>query len=143
MIITMSLLADLGACSEHVSKFRTAFPDGLTITGEPGVDTINQIVTSGLDLDWFAQRVLTAPAYAEYQRVGAPAYAEYERVTAPAYAEYQRVGAAADAKYERVGAAAYAEYERVRAPAYAEYQRVRADTLWCLLVDPANLKCAA
>ena len=40
-------------------------------------------------------RLLTAPAWAEYEKVKAQALAEYKKVTAPALAEYEKVKAPA------------------------------------------------
>ena len=76
--------------------------------------------------------LLTASAWAEYEKVRAPAWAEYEKVTAPAWAEYEKVRAPALAEYEKVRATAWAEYEKVTAPALAEYEKVRAPA-WCKL----------
>ena len=85
MRVTASLLESLHACFGQVAAFRSAFPRGLTIKGSsPPADKIDRIVSAGLDVDWFAERVLTASALAEYQRVRASAYAEYERARAPA-----------------------------------------------------------
>jgi hypothetical protein len=92
---------------------------------------------------------VTAPAYAEYNKVTAPAYAEYNKVTAPAYAEYQKVTASAYAEYQKVTDSAYAEYQKVRAsaedeyqkvwaPAYAEYQKVTASAFWKIFADVNN-----
>ena len=124
-LITLSLLSRLKACDEHVEKFRIAFPDGIRIEGEPDPDTTRKIGGAGLDVEWFASKILTAPARAEFDRVVAAARAEYARVVAAARAEYARVEAAARAEYARVMADARAEYARVMAPARAEYDRVQ------------------
>ena len=71
-------------------------------------------------------RPVTAPAWAEYEKVTASAQAEYEKVTASAQAEYKKVRAPALAEYEKVTASAQAEYKKVRAPAWAEYEKVTA-----------------
>ena len=161
MKITLSLLVSLDACAEQRDAFAAAFPDGLNVSGDPPPDTIERIVSAGLSVGWLAGRVLTAPAWAEYERVTAPAWAEYERVAALAWAEYERVTAPAWAEYERVTALAWAEcergdaqalaeygrvdtqalaeYKRVTDPAFAEYERAKVTALWHLLTDPKNV----
>ena len=67
-------------------------------------------------LDCF--RPLTAPAWADYDRITASALAEYERVTASALADNKRITASAWADYDRITASALAEYERVEAAAH-------------------------
>jgi hypothetical protein len=69
MLITLSLLSTLGACSEHIERFRASFPEGLLVEGDPDPATLDKVVSAGLNLDWFAPRVLTATALAEYERV--------------------------------------------------------------------------
>ena len=82
--ITHDLLVQLGACREHRDIFDTTFPDGVTLTTEPDVDTVTHIVASGLDVGWLCQRVLSSSAEAEYLRAIAPAWAEYQRAIARA-----------------------------------------------------------
>ena len=129
MHITYALLVTLSACKEHRQLFSDTFPNGIDVTGTPAPETIELIVSSGLSVAWLAEHVLTATAYAEYDRVRAPAYAEYDRVRATASAEY-----------DRVRATAYAEYDRVTATASAEYDRVMATELWRMLADPKNIR---
>ena len=112
MKVTVALLKRKGARASKIALFKELFPKGIEITEEVCVS-----VADKFNWSWAAENLLSAPAYAEYERVTAPAHAEYERVIAPAYAEY-----------ERVIAPAYAEYRRVIAPAYAEYRRVQAAT---------------
>jgi len=75
---------------------------------------------------WAEYNKVTAPALAEYKKVTAPALAEYNKVTAPAWAEYNKVKDAAWAEYKKVTAPALAEYDKVTAPALAEYNKVTA-----------------
>ena len=113
MKITTRLLKSKGACDSQVALFKELFPKGVEITESACVAVFDKF-----DWGWAAENLLSAPAYAEYERVRASAYAEYERVTAPASAEYERVRASAYAEYERVHTSAYAEYERVRASTF-------------------------
>src|SRR3990167_3287469 len=113
--LTLLQLQGQGACSEYLEKFRTVYGDQVEITVVLCVEQAAQ-----WDWDWAAIHLLTAPALAEYQRVGATAVAAYQRVRASAWAEYERLTATAVAEYQRVTAPALAAYQRVRATAWAE-----------------------
>ena len=63
-----------------------------------------------------AKRLLTAPAFAEYNKVTAPAFAEYNKVKD----------------------AAFAEYNKVKDAALAEYNKLENDCFWDLFADPKN-----
>jgi len=130
--LTVRDLRLLSACPEQVEMFAAEWPNGVDLTEA----ALLRAAVLHLDLGWFASKVLTAPAQAEYDRVTAPAWAEYDRVRAPAWAEYDRVRATAQAEYDRVTAPAQAEYDRVTATAWAEYGRVRATELWAALLQP-------
>ena len=71
-----------------------------------------------------AKELLTAPAWAKYEKVTDSALAEYEKVKAPAKAKYEKVEAPAWAEYNKVTDSAWAKYEKVKAPAWAEYNKV-------------------
>lgn len=62
MRITHDLLVALNACAKHRAAFAAAFPDGLTVTGEPDADAIARVVAAGLDVGWLCDQVLTAAA---------------------------------------------------------------------------------
>ncbi len=126
--ITLADLTQNGACESQVDRFRATFGATAKITKR----NFQTAIKGGLDIFW-CTRFLTAPAWAEYERVTAASLAEYERVTAPAWAEYERVTAPAWAEYERVRAPAWAEHERVTAASLAEYERVRAAALFAAL----------
>jgi hypothetical protein len=95
-VITAKLLVSMGACHEQVKLFRKLFGTSVKVTLKGCVKAASQF-----DFNWAAKNLLSAPAYAEYQRVRAPAYAECQRVTDAAYAEYQRVRDAAYAEYQK------------------------------------------
>ena len=120
-LLKVSCLVKLNACPQQVAKFRELWGEQVYVT-VPRMTS----VADHFDWDWGAQKLLSAPAWAEYERVTAPALAEYNRVTAPALAEYNRVTVAAWAEHKRVTAAAWAEYKRVTAQARAECKRVTA-----------------
>ena len=98
--IPLSLLS--GACAEQLSLVQREWPGGIPVTEAAA----SRAVALGLDLGWLANKLLPAPALAEYERARAPARAECERVTAPALAEYERVTSPARAEYERATTAA-------------------------------------
>ena len=85
MRITAKILHAKHACADQVKLFQERFPDGVDVT------EANCIAVADLfDWSWASARLLSVPAYAEYDRVCAPAYAAYDRVCAPARAEYDR-----------------------------------------------------
>ncbi len=97
--ITTSDLA--GACEEQHKLFQEKFGGKAKITNR----NMARAIAWGLDVFWL-ERLIPAPAWADYERVKALALADYERVKALAWADY-----------ERVKALAWADYERVTAPA--------------------------
>ena len=113
-LLKVSCLVKLNACPQQVAKFRELWGEQVYVT-VPRMTS----VADHFDWDWGAQKLLSAPAWAEYERVTAPALAEYNRVTVAAWAEHKRVTAAAWAEYKRVTAQARAECKRVTAPAWA------------------------
>ena len=80
MKITAEMLEASGACSDQVAVFRKHWPNG----ARPLLRTIKKAARLGLDLDWFARRFLTAPAWAAYLEATAPALAAYYEATATA-----------------------------------------------------------
>src|SRR6202142_3423436 len=96
-ILKLATLIELHACTSQKDLFKEKFGESVEIT-----ETLCEGVATLFDFDWAARNLLTAPAYAEYQRVRAQACTEYERVRAPAWAEYERVRAPAWAECERV-----------------------------------------
>src|SRR3972149_6957627 len=108
MKITPELLRENNACTKQYDAFCAQWPRGAKVT----LKNLQVAVELGLDLDWAAEKFLTAPALAEYEKVKAPALAEYEKVKAPAWAEYKKVKASALAEYEKVKAPAWAEYKK-------------------------------
>lgn len=62
--ITSSLLHSFGACANQVEIFDARFPHGLDLN-RPDSELIPLL--DGLDLDWAASHLLTAPAWAAYR----------------------------------------------------------------------------
>ncbi len=110
--ITPAYLRRLGACTDQVALVGEHWPNGVPLT----VPSMRKAFRLGLDVEWFAQEVLSTEEYDEYERQRAPLRAEYERQQAPLWAEYQRQRAPLWAEYERQQAPLWAEYERQQAP---------------------------
>ncbi len=89
--VTAEMLRTMGACSDHVAIVKREWPRGVPLTAA----SIRKAYRLGLDVEWFAEELLSDDALAEYQKVRAPALAEYEKVRASALAEYQKVRAPA------------------------------------------------
>jgi len=151
MRIDLALLTHLDACAEHRAAFAEAFPDGLTITGEPEADAVARVVAAGLDVGWFCGMVLTAPALAAhreemapvrdvYCKAVAPAAVAYDKAVATAYAIYREAPASVYAFYRKAVATADAAYREAAAPAYAAYNKTTAIAAWRLLSNPDNIR---
>lgn len=106
MIITVTHLENLRACSAAVSRFREFFGKSALVTEEECVRH-----AADFDWDWAAEKLLTSAQWQEYKRIRARAYVEYERVKSEAWADYDRIEASAWAEYLRIQAAAQKEYE--------------------------------
>jgi hypothetical protein len=117
--LTLQQLKDANACHAQVSLFQRTFGESVEVTVELAKQYAQQF-----DFGFAAQRFLSAPARAEYDKVAAAAWAEYDKVRAAAFAEYHKVIAPARAEYDKVAAAAWAEYHKVIAAAWAEYDKV-------------------
>jgi hypothetical protein len=84
-------LKKLKACDSHVEIFRVTFGQ----TAELTLENCIKGVKADLDVDWFAHKVFTAPAWEQYETVIAPAWEQYETVIAPALEQYETVKATA------------------------------------------------
>lgn len=78
--ITVKWLRDLGACSDQVKLFAATFPDGAPITVEAALAAAR----TGLELSWFAERVLDDAALRAYHEALATERRAYREATAPA-----------------------------------------------------------
>ncbi len=84
--ITLAWLIRQEACDEQVAIFKRVFG----VAAEVNAANALLAVEAGMDINWLADHLLSAPAWAEYKRVCAPAREEYERVRATAWEEYER-----------------------------------------------------
>ncbi len=78
--ITRAWLEDRGACHDQVATFSAEWPDGVEITRE----ALLRAAGLELDLSWFADHVLSAPARQAYRVALAPALQAYDVALAPA-----------------------------------------------------------
>lgn len=115
MRITVEMLREREACGDQMDIFATRWPDGVEVTEDAALEA----VALGLDIDWAAEELLSAPAQAEYHRAIEPAWAEYVRVTAPIRSEFDRAIAPVWAEFDRAIAPAWAEFDRACARAFA------------------------
>ena len=83
--ITAEWLAERAACPGQVEKFRAEFGASVAITP----DTIRRAAAADLDLDWAAEKLLTAPARKAYEDARAPARKAYEDARATARKAYE------------------------------------------------------
>ena len=114
-VITLATLS--GACREQRELFAELFPKGSPKTRKAALAAARKYAGK-FDWEWAAEKLLSAAARAEYEKVRGTALAEYDKVRAAALAEYDKVRAAARAEYDKVCAAARAEYDKVRAAAF-------------------------
>lgn len=112
--ITARLLASKGACPDQVKLFRRTFPKGADVT----VKNALKAVSAGLDLNWAACNLLSAPAWKAYLKATAPAWKAYKEATAPALEAYEEATATALEACKEATATDWKAYEEARAPAF-------------------------
>ena len=112
--ITKTLLRRLKACPEQVETFAKLFPRGAEVTEENALKADK----AGLDVNWLAYKVLTFPAWEQYQAAIAQAWKQLEAVTAPALEQYEAAKAPAWKQYEAATATALGQYEAAIAVAF-------------------------
>ena len=83
--ITAEWLTVHNACEEQQALFEKTWPDGAHVTKKGLV----RAAKVGLNLEWFAERVLPRSLYADYQAKCAPMVADYLAKRAPLYADYR------------------------------------------------------
>ena len=70
MKITHEYLVGLGASCEQLDTFSEEWPDGAEVT----LDNCLRAAELGLDLDWLAEKMFSAPAWEAYEQAKAPAF---------------------------------------------------------------------
>jgi len=86
MKITAKLLSQIGAC--QIEKFLETFPSGEVKNTKKN---IRRAFAAGMDVNWLAEKILCAPAWAKFEEVCDPAWAKYKEVRASAWAKYKEV----------------------------------------------------
>ena len=81
LFITAAWLKKRVACSDQVETFAKRWPRGCVVS----LRTLKVAARLGLDLNWFASHVLTAPALKACEEATAPAWKAYEEATATAW----------------------------------------------------------
>ena len=81
--ITAQLLNSKGACREQVEIFIKAWPQGGPVT----IENCLSAIRLGLDLDWSARKLLSAPAWTAYEEATATAWTAYLEAKATAFCE--------------------------------------------------------
>lgn len=122
--ITKQMLIDANIYPSQVRLFDETFGDSVTVTAARAKKVAHLF-------DWCcaAEKLLDAPAYADYDRALAPVRVEYDRATAPALAECARATSPThiDAPIDkRTLRAAVDKYYAATAPALEESNRAAA-----------------
>jgi len=124
--VSATYLADLGACSEEVARFRKLHRRGLPLSWL----SCQVAAGEGFDLDWFAFQALPPPALKAYDEATEAAWKAYDEATAPARKAYSKATETAwKAYYEAIAPARKAYYEAT-GPALKAYDEARATALW-------------
>ena len=89
--ITERMLLLAGACKDQRDVFARRWPKSATIS----LAVIRKAAEIGLDLTWFAEKFLKAPAEKAYDEATAPAWKAYKEATAPALKAYDEATAPA------------------------------------------------
>src|SRR3990167_6365516 len=66
MRVTAKQLEGEGACEDQIDLFRETFPRGCVVTAA----NIRKAARAGLNLGWWAEQFLPAPALRAYQEIG-------------------------------------------------------------------------
>ena len=70
MNITIKWLKEKNACSDQVELFKKTFGEKATLN----LPNLKKAATSGLNIDWFAEHFLSAPALKAYDEARATAF---------------------------------------------------------------------
>ena len=72
LFVTRAMLRAAGACHDQAQAFSREWPDGASATAA----NCRRAIELGLDLDWAAERLLSATALEAYEQATAAAFAE-------------------------------------------------------------------
>ena len=115
--VTAAWLKENNACADEYDLFCKEWPGGCEATH----DNLLRAAAIGLNLEWFAKRVLPPQVYDELQSQRDTLYADYAARRAALYDDYE-------------AGRLFASYEELSAPLYGDYLSNR-----CALLIPALL----
>ena len=95
--LTAEDLAAKDACPDQVEIFRKLWPDGVV----PSRRAIFRAAKASLDLSWYADHFLPAPAREAYNKVCDPAGEAYDKACATAREAYDKACATAGEAYDK------------------------------------------
>lgn len=101
--VTLRGLDALNACSDQRALFARTFPDGITIAVDNYRAVAKAAAKAGLDVSWYAQRVLVGDEWEAYSAAITPAWAAYAAAVVEArvanHSAVARTRAAREAAY--------------------------------------------
>lgn len=112
--ITPKMLRSKGACPTQLRIFKERWPEGAEVT----LKNCQEAARLGLNFDWAAQSLLSAPARKAYREAIAPAEKAYREAIAPALKAYREAIAPAWKTYKAATAPAWKTYNEGIAPAF-------------------------
>jgi len=80
MYITAEMLREKKACEYQVEKFESEWSSGVVVNAK----SVKRAGELGLEINWFAEKFLSAPAWKAYEEATAPARKAYEEAKASA-----------------------------------------------------------
>ena len=119
--VTVRMLDSINACEEDVSLFILYFGKDAEVT----LDNCLACKDLGLDLQWFAIRVLSATALAEYYMAISPAWDAWEKAQAPAWDAYHKATDQEWVEFYKAKAMAWDKYDK--AVALALYDALKGE----------------
>ena len=125
LTMTRKWLDNHNACDDQVSLFEETWPQGVTVTQE----ALANAAKAGLDLEWFAEKVLLRFVYANYKAKQGTLYADYKAKFAPLYANYEAKRDTLFADYLANENTLFADYLAKFDPLHADYLAKRDEVL--------------
>ena len=102
MKLTYKELKAKDPCNDQFEIYKANFPNNCKVTKRG----ILKAVELNLDLDWFANKFLPAPAWKACNKATEPAWEAYQKATEPAWEAYQKAIASAWEAYNKTTASA-------------------------------------
>ena len=117
LTVTHAWLVQHEACKEEADLFRTIWPNGTGVTQE----ALATAASAGLNLEWFAKRVLSPTIYADYLTARTPFFKDYEAKRKLLLVDYHAKCAPLLAEYLAKHALLLAEYAAEDIPLHGGY----------------------